>query len=144
MNDEFFNISPIDGRYKETTKEVRDHFSELYLIKNRVWVEIEWLKLLFNIKEFGIKVTSNEIEILDDKSKVTLAVPFPAHLALFSIWYPPGFSLLWSISTLFISSVYAPNKLNTLLLILKVFVLSNIGKLLDIKFIYKKYFWNSR
>lgn len=65
MNDEFFNISPIDGRYKETTKEVRDHFSEFYLIKNRVWVEIEWLKLLFNIKEFGIEVTSNEIEILD-------------------------------------------------------------------------------
>ena len=65
MNDEFFNISPIDGRYKETTKEVRDHFSEFHLIKNRVWVEIEWLKLLFNIKEFGIEVTSNEIEILD-------------------------------------------------------------------------------
>ena len=65
MNDEFFNISPIDGRYKETTKEVRDHFSEFYLIKNRVWIEIEWLKLLFNIKEFGIEVTSNEIEILD-------------------------------------------------------------------------------
>ena len=46
MEKELLNISPIDGRYKETTKEVRKYFSEYHLIKNRVIVEIEWLKIV--------------------------------------------------------------------------------------------------
>ena len=41
-----YNISPVDGRYREMTKEVRNCFSEYYLIKNRVIVELEWLKKL--------------------------------------------------------------------------------------------------
>ena len=44
MEEELLNISPIDGRYKEMTNEVRKYFSEYHLIKNRVIVEIEWLK----------------------------------------------------------------------------------------------------
>jgi adenylosuccinate lyase len=36
-------ISPIDGRYRETTKILTDYFSEFALIKYRVEVEIKWL-----------------------------------------------------------------------------------------------------
>ena len=46
-----YNISPIDGRYKEITEEVRNYFSEYNLIKNRIIVEIEWLKKLLQIEE---------------------------------------------------------------------------------------------
>ena len=59
------NISPIDGRYREATEEVRNVFSEFYLIKNRVFVEIEWLKKLFSITEMNIEHKQEDIEILD-------------------------------------------------------------------------------
>lgn len=59
------DISPIDGRYREATQEVRDLFSEFHLIKNRVFVEIEWLKKLFSIKEMNIEYTVEDIDILD-------------------------------------------------------------------------------
>ncbi len=58
-----YNISPVDGRYREMTKEVRNCFSEYYLIKNRVIVELEWLKKLATLKEFDID--KNDLKILD-------------------------------------------------------------------------------
>ena len=61
--EELLNISPIDGRYKKLTKEVAEYFSEYNLIKNRVLVEIQWLKTLF--KELHIAHTSKDIEILN-------------------------------------------------------------------------------
>ena len=36
MLDYIYSISPVDGRYKEMTEEVRDCFSEYHLIKNRI------------------------------------------------------------------------------------------------------------
>ena len=57
------DISPIDGRYREATDEVRNVFSEFYLIKNRVFVEIEWLKKLFSIKE--IEYNFEDLKVLD-------------------------------------------------------------------------------
>jgi len=63
--EEIFNISPIDGRYREATEEVRSCFSEFYLIKNRIFVEIEWMKRLFLIKELNIKYDEKDFEILD-------------------------------------------------------------------------------
>ena len=39
-------LSPLDGRYGSKTEPLRDFFSEYALIKNRVIVEIEWLKAL--------------------------------------------------------------------------------------------------
>ena len=62
--EELLNISPIDGRYKKLTKEVENYFSEYNLIKNRVLVEIEWLKTLF--KELNIEHNYKDIEILDE------------------------------------------------------------------------------
>ena len=48
--DSLLAISPIDGRYARQSSELREIFSEYGLIKNRVIVEIEWLKLLANEK----------------------------------------------------------------------------------------------
>jgi adenylosuccinate lyase len=39
-------LSPLDGRYADKVKPLRTHFSEFGLIRNRVRVEIEWLKAL--------------------------------------------------------------------------------------------------
>jgi adenylosuccinate lyase len=39
-------LSPLDGRYAAKLEPLRDHFSEYGLIRNRVRVEIEWLKAL--------------------------------------------------------------------------------------------------
>ena len=63
--EELLNISPIDGRYKELTKEVGEYFSEYNLIKNRLIVEIEWLKKLFSIKELGLEINEEELKILE-------------------------------------------------------------------------------
>ena len=39
-------LSPLDGRYAAKVEALRAHFSEFALIKNRIRVEIEWLKAL--------------------------------------------------------------------------------------------------
>ena len=39
-------LSPLDGRYQSKTEALRAHFSEFGLIRNRIRVEIEWLKAL--------------------------------------------------------------------------------------------------
>ena len=39
-------LSPLDGRYQSKTESLRRHFSEFGLIRNRIRVEIEWLKAL--------------------------------------------------------------------------------------------------
>lgn len=41
-----FALSPLDGRYRSKLEALRPHFSEFGLIRNRVRVEIEWLKAL--------------------------------------------------------------------------------------------------
>lgn len=63
--EDLLSISPIDGRYKETTKDIRNYFNEYHLIKNRIVVEIEWIKKLFSIKEIGIGVDKKDLKILD-------------------------------------------------------------------------------
>ena len=39
-------LSPLDGRYESKVAALREHFSEFGLIRNRVKVEIEWLKAI--------------------------------------------------------------------------------------------------
>jgi len=39
-------LSPLDGRYAAKLESLRSHFSEFGLIRNRVRVEVEWLKAL--------------------------------------------------------------------------------------------------
>lgn len=69
MEEELLNISPIDGRYKKSTEEVRIFFSEYNLIRNRVTVEIEWLKKLFNIEALELKINKEELKIIDKIAK---------------------------------------------------------------------------
>ena len=62
--DSLLAISPIDGRYAKQSSELREIFSEYGLIKNRVIVEIQWLKMLANeqaIKEVpALSSTANK------------------------------------------------------------------------------------
>ena len=69
MEEYMLNISPVDGRYEQMTEEVKNYFSEYHLIKNRVIVEIEWLKKLFSIKELNLKISKKELETIDKISK---------------------------------------------------------------------------
>jgi len=46
-------LSPLDGRYAAKVEGLRIHFSEYGLIRNRVRVEIEWLKALATAKEIA-------------------------------------------------------------------------------------------
>ena len=55
--EELLNISPIDGRYHETTKELDEYLSEYALIKYRTLVEIKWLIYLLDKKIIDEKIT---------------------------------------------------------------------------------------
>ena len=47
--DNIFNISPIDGRYNNLTKELNFIFSEYAFIKKRVIIEIEYFLFLLKL-----------------------------------------------------------------------------------------------
>ena len=57
---ELLNISPIDGRYKNKTRDLENYFSEYALIKYRLYVEIEWLIFIIKEKIVNEKITSSE------------------------------------------------------------------------------------
>ncbi|MBL4661601.1 MAG: adenylosuccinate lyase [Alcanivoracaceae bacterium] len=59
-------ITPVDGRYQAKTESLQDIFSEFGLIKNRLFVELRWLKKLSkeaNITELQ-ELTTDEISWL--------------------------------------------------------------------------------
>ncbi|HDP76291.1 MAG TPA: adenylosuccinate lyase [Bacteroidales bacterium] len=49
LNQSLHSISPIDGRYANKTESLSGYFSELALIKYRVWVELEYFIALCEI-----------------------------------------------------------------------------------------------
>ena len=53
MSDSLYNISPLDGRYADSIKNLTDYFSESALMQYRIKIEIEYLIALGN--ENGIK-----------------------------------------------------------------------------------------
>ena len=65
----YLAICPLDGRYEDIGKKLSPYFSEYALVKNRVKVEVYWIKfLLDNIKSSEIlnQVNKNKIpEILN-------------------------------------------------------------------------------
>ena len=61
---ELLNISPIDGRYHETTKILNNYFSEYALIKYRTIVEIKWLIFLSEEEIISEKLSKKEKEKL--------------------------------------------------------------------------------
>lgn len=56
------SLSPIDGRYAQTTKPLEQYLSEFALMKYRVFVELEWLKFLAKAKLEGIRTLSQAEE----------------------------------------------------------------------------------
>lgn len=50
--DNLLAISPIDGRYRKLTQDISEYFSEYAYIKYRIFIEIEWLKVLLEDKRF--------------------------------------------------------------------------------------------
>ena len=67
-NDQLQTISPIDGRYIEKTKHLREYFSESALMRYRVLTEIKWLVFLSENDDLKqIPKLSNELKKqLDD------------------------------------------------------------------------------
>ncbi|AAM67812.1 adenylosuccinate lyase [Buchnera aphidicola] len=61
-------ISPIDGRYSNSTKLLRNIFSEFGFLKYRLYVEIQWLKKLINMHQILEikKVEKTDILFLDN------------------------------------------------------------------------------
>lgn len=56
------NISPIDGRYHEKTKELSNFFSEYALIKYRILIEIKWLIYLIENNIINESISDSEKE----------------------------------------------------------------------------------
>jgi len=56
MGSSLKSISVVDGRYKKMTAELEDIFSEYGLIRQRVYVELEWLKFIIE----DLKLTATE------------------------------------------------------------------------------------
>lgn len=61
-------LSPLDGRYQEKLQALRPYFSEFALFKYRVYIEIEWLKLLLTTPDFigSSPISSAEQTFLDE------------------------------------------------------------------------------
>ncbi|MBF0241565.1 MAG: adenylosuccinate lyase [Desulfamplus sp.] len=66
-------LSPLDGRYRQMTAELNDIFSEYGLIRQRVYVEIEWLKFIIkdlnlashSLQSKSTAQTSSDLSLLD-------------------------------------------------------------------------------
>jgi len=60
-------ISPLDGRYESKVADLQDAFSEYALIRNRVTVEVLWLKALCAEKgvEEARTLSKDEVDLLD-------------------------------------------------------------------------------
>lgn len=67
-------ISPIDGRYRYEVEEISKYFSEYSLIKNRVLVEVKWLKKLLLsgkfINEDVEKIVIDKLENINNEFDV--------------------------------------------------------------------------
>ncbi len=60
------SLSVIDGRYKKSTKELADIFSEYALIKKRVFVELKWLEfLLSDLQLSDIRLKPADLEKIE-------------------------------------------------------------------------------
>ena len=60
INNSLTAISPIDGRYANSTKELSEYFSEYALIKYRLKVEVEYFIFLASKKFFKLSDKQNK------------------------------------------------------------------------------------
>ncbi len=65
---ESMTLCPLDGRYSGIKEELGDYFSEFALVKNRVFVETQWLRFLIeNVdNEILAKFNKEEMHIIED------------------------------------------------------------------------------
>jgi adenylosuccinate lyase len=68
-DDTIFNISPLDGRYKENVEDLGSIFSEYGLMKYRFIIEIKYFLALSKVGVFPRKITKKEIQYLDSLIK---------------------------------------------------------------------------
>ncbi|AWD32462.1 Adenylosuccinate lyase [Candidatus Kinetoplastibacterium sorsogonicusi] len=65
--DNINSLSPLDGRYFNISKELRNFFSETAFIKHRIEVEVKWFKSLFDANLPGLPILSKKAKsFLDD------------------------------------------------------------------------------
>ena len=71
-----YNLSPIDSRYQDITKDLEEYLSEYALIKYRVFTEIKWLIFLIDKKviNFPSKKEIKKIEKIYEKFTIDEAV----------------------------------------------------------------------
>jgi Adenylosuccinate lyase (EC 4.3.2.2) len=55
MEHDLVSISPINGRYRREVQELSDYFSEFALMRERVFVEIEYLIFLSKLLNLDLK-----------------------------------------------------------------------------------------
>ena len=61
------SISPLDGRYFEKLIELTDYFSEHAIFKQRVFVELMWLKALGSEKKINdLKISGSQINLINN------------------------------------------------------------------------------
>lgn len=66
-------VSSIDGRYRATAAALAGHFSEYALIRNRVRVECEYLRLLSSAAGVGVRpFTAPEVALLQSLAEISL------------------------------------------------------------------------
>ena len=68
MPDELLALSPLDGRYARETESLRDTFSEFALIRDRVRIEIAYLRALSRDLHSMREFTSPELDFLKSLS----------------------------------------------------------------------------
>ena len=87
MSQSLSNISPVDGRYSELTKDLKNYFSESALIKYRVYIEIQYFialhkyqipelktlkqKEIKKIAEISSKIQEKDILEIKEIEKIT-------------------------------------------------------------------------
>jgi adenylosuccinate lyase len=57
-------VSPIDGRYANSTRELRDVFSEMALMRYRIKVELKWLQALADSPDIS-EVPALSVRMID-------------------------------------------------------------------------------
>lgn len=69
--DTLLALSPVDGRYCEKTRELKDYFSEYALMYYRVVVEIAWLRKLRDVLQ--LELSDHDLDLIQDNFSLNSA-----------------------------------------------------------------------
>ena len=71
-NTTFFNITPIDGRYKNLTVSLKALFTEYAFIKQRVIIEIKYFLFLLKLNNIIEKKFQKNVKDINEKTKESI------------------------------------------------------------------------